>query len=63
MKDIKKEVVLLLVLKRDLKNNLKNEKYEFCPLCGSKIQFYVEEPNDKKPSELDLINENDWLLP
>jgi len=52
-------MVLLVVLKKILKN----EEYEICPLCGSKIHLIFEEKNDKETSELDLINMNDWLLP
>ena len=49
-----------------LKQVLKKENYEFCPLCGTKIEFDFEdlqEAEPSEPSELDLLNENDWLLP
>ncbi len=52
-----------MVLLLALKEGLKNEKFEFCPLCGSKKNLVFEEQNDKEPSGLDLVNMNDWLLP
>ncbi|MHA2429558.1 MAG: hypothetical protein ACXACC_00860 [Promethearchaeota archaeon] len=47
---------------------VKDEKFDDCPLCGAKIELVFEEENDKKSpdietSELDLIKEEDWLLP
>ncbi|MFX0188153.1 MAG: hypothetical protein ACFE8A_10495 [Candidatus Hodarchaeota archaeon] len=51
------------------KKIIKNEEYEVCPLCGSKIHLIFkdedekEEVEEKKKNELDLINANDWILP
>jgi len=46
-----------------LKKSLKNEDYDFCPLCDSKLRDETKEPKIEKPLELLSINENDWLLP
>lgn len=47
---------------------IKNERYDGCPLCGAKIELVFEEQNGKKSTDteisgLDLIKEEDWLLP
>jgi len=47
---------------------VKDKKFDDCPLCGAKIELVFEEQNDKQShdietSELDLIKEEDWLLP
>ncbi|MFX0036419.1 MAG: hypothetical protein ACFE9I_12365 [Candidatus Hermodarchaeota archaeon] len=47
---------------------LKNEKFNDCPLCGAKIELIFEEDekinaSKKEISELEKINEADWLLP
>ncbi|MFX0136135.1 MAG: hypothetical protein ACFFDN_21020 [Candidatus Hodarchaeota archaeon] len=42
---------------------VKDEKFKDCPLCGAKIELIFKEQTDTETSELDLIKEEDWLLP
>ncbi|KKL61864.1 hypothetical protein LCGC14_2191060 [marine sediment metagenome] len=46
-----------------LRKSLKDEDYDFCPLCDSKLSDETIEPKIEKPLELLSINEDDWLLP
>ena len=57
--DVEKSLKFFTILKK----SLKNEDYDFCPLCDSKLSDETKEPKTEKPPELQFINEDDWLLP
>lgn len=57
--DVEKSLKFFTILKK----SLKNEDYDSCPLCDSKLSDETKEPKTEKPPELQFINEDDWLLP